>query len=116
MTPASSRYTQCGNLISRYKHGDLELSPGCNAEQSLEAAVTGVLNGIRETAAKVRGRASRRSPGLIVCALGQGRAECLGASDEQQDVLAVAESRTRLPRTLVRPHSACHCPLTPNPF
>jgi hypothetical protein len=34
--------------------GFLELQPGCNMEQSLEAQLTGVLNGIREQAGKVR--------------------------------------------------------------
>jgi hypothetical protein len=38
----------------QYRKGSLQLEPGCNLEQTLEANVTGVLNGIREAAGKVR--------------------------------------------------------------
>lgn len=33
--------------------GELQLQPGCNLEQTLEAEVTGVLNTIRETAGRI---------------------------------------------------------------
>ncbi|KFM26649.1 DNA-directed RNA polymerase III subunit rpc1 [Auxenochlorella protothecoides] len=46
-------YGQCDDFIAAYGRGKLALQPGCNAEESLEASVTGVLNNIREQAAKV---------------------------------------------------------------
>lgn len=44
-------YTQCQELIEHFQRGDLELAPGCDAITSLENAVTGELNSIREKAA-----------------------------------------------------------------
>ncbi|KAJ9527506.1 hypothetical protein QJQ45_025764, partial [Haematococcus lacustris] len=46
-------YSQCDGYIAAYKKGELELSPGCNQDQSLEANVMGVLNNIREQAGSV---------------------------------------------------------------
>ncbi|KDD75278.1 domain 1 of RNA polymerase Rpb1, partial [Helicosporidium sp. ATCC 50920] len=46
-------YAQCDSLLEQYARGSLPLQPGCDAEQSLEAGVTGVLNGIRDAAARV---------------------------------------------------------------
>ncbi|GIL99158.1 hypothetical protein Vretimale_4372 [Volvox reticuliferus] len=46
-------YADCRDFIAAYKKGELQLQPGCNAEQSLEANMTGVLNNIREVAGKV---------------------------------------------------------------
>ena len=45
----------CDEYIQQYARGKLELQPGCDAEQSLEAQLTGELNRIRENAANVRG-------------------------------------------------------------
>lgn len=41
---------RCAELIERAKKGKLELLPGCTLEQSLESSLTGVLNGLRESA------------------------------------------------------------------
>lgn len=49
----SEGYEKCDGYISQYRAGKLQLQPGCNLEQSLEAEVTGVLNNIREEAGKV---------------------------------------------------------------
>lgn len=46
-------YGQCDELIQSYSKGQLKLQPGCDAAQTLEAQITGVLNSIRETAASV---------------------------------------------------------------
>lgn len=46
-------YNKCGGFIQQHRKGIIELAPGCDADQSLESAVTGVLNNIREQAAKV---------------------------------------------------------------
>ncbi len=40
--------------IAQYRTGKLQLLPGCDEEQSLEHAVMGVLNRIRNTASDVR--------------------------------------------------------------
>lgn len=40
-------------FIKQFKEGTLQLQPGCDMEQTLEANVTGVLNNIREQAGKV---------------------------------------------------------------
>lgn len=37
-----------------YPQGELQLQPGCNMDQSLEASLTGVLNNIREVGAHAR--------------------------------------------------------------
>lgn len=46
-------YSACDQHIQAYKKGKLELQPGCNAAQTLESAVTGELNKIREAAGNV---------------------------------------------------------------
>ncbi|XP_028071827.1 DNA-directed RNA polymerase III subunit 1 isoform X2 [Camellia sinensis] len=46
-------YGKCDELIQSYNKGMLKLQPGCDAAQTLEAQITGVLNNIRETTAKV---------------------------------------------------------------
>ncbi|KAL6556323.1 hypothetical protein OROGR_005611 [Orobanche gracilis] len=48
-------YGQCTDYIESYKSGSLELLPGCNKAETLEAKITETLNNIRETAANVRG-------------------------------------------------------------
>ena len=47
-------YVKCDQLIQNYNKGMLKLQPGCDAAQTLEAQITGVLNNIREATAKVR--------------------------------------------------------------
>jgi len=46
-------YADAHAFIKQYNEGALQLQPGCNMEQTLEAQVTGVLNKIREQAGKV---------------------------------------------------------------
>ncbi|XP_059626701.1 DNA-directed RNA polymerase III subunit 1 isoform X2 [Cornus florida] len=46
-------YGKCDELIRNYNEGRLTLQPGCDAAQTLEAEITGVLNTIRETTANV---------------------------------------------------------------
>ncbi|PSR95151.1 DNA-directed RNA polymerase III subunit 1 like [Actinidia chinensis var. chinensis] len=46
-------YVKCDQLIQNYNKGMLKLQPGCDAAQTLEAQITGVLNNIREATAKV---------------------------------------------------------------
>ncbi|XP_073009025.1 DNA-directed RNA polymerase III subunit 1 isoform X1 [Typha latifolia] len=46
-------YRECHELISSYSKGELTLQPGCNAAQTLELKITGVLNQIRATAGNV---------------------------------------------------------------
>jgi hypothetical protein len=43
--------------IAQYKTGKLQLLAGCDEEQSLEHAVMGVLNRVRNTASDVRSQA-----------------------------------------------------------
>lgn len=51
--PPRCSYGKCGDFIQQHRKGVIQLAPGCDADQSLETAVTGVLNNIREAAAKV---------------------------------------------------------------
>ncbi|KAF9618721.1 hypothetical protein IFM89_002416 [Coptis chinensis] len=44
-------YEKCDNLIKDYNEGKLELPPGCDSAQALEAQITEVLSKIRETTA-----------------------------------------------------------------
>ncbi|KAI3468843.1 hypothetical protein Pfo_025506 [Paulownia fortunei] len=46
-------YGHCTDYIESYKSGSLELLPGCNKAETLEAKITGTLNNIRETTANV---------------------------------------------------------------
>ncbi|KAG8082497.1 hypothetical protein GUJ93_ZPchr0014g47527 [Zizania palustris] len=46
-------YKECHDLIASYSKGALTLQPGCNAAQTLELKITGVLNQIRATAGNV---------------------------------------------------------------
>lgn len=46
-------YDKVQDYIQQYAKGQLQLQPGCDMEESLETLVTGVLNNIREQAAKV---------------------------------------------------------------
>jgi len=44
---------KCDNFILDFNKGKLKLQPGCNAAQTLEAEITGVLNKIRDETGKV---------------------------------------------------------------
>ncbi|PWA85353.1 nuclear RNA polymerase C1 [Artemisia annua] len=44
---------KCENFILDFNKGKLKLQPGCNAAQTLEAEITGVLNKIRDETGKV---------------------------------------------------------------
>ncbi|XP_076916369.1 DNA-directed RNA polymerase III subunit 1-like [Bidens hawaiensis] len=44
---------KCENFIVDFNKGKLKLQPGCNAAQTLEAEITGVLNKIRDETGKV---------------------------------------------------------------
>jgi DNA-directed RNA polymerase III subunit RPC1 len=46
-------YADCDERIAAYKKGTLALQPGCDAEQTLEAEVLGILSTVRETAGNV---------------------------------------------------------------
>ena len=46
-------YDACDERIEAFKRGTLALQPGCNAEQTLEAEVLGILSTVRETAGNV---------------------------------------------------------------
>ena len=46
-------YSDCDDRITEFKKGTLTLQPGCNAEQTLEAEVLGILSTVRETAGNV---------------------------------------------------------------
>ena len=46
-------YDACDERIEAFKQGTLALQPGCNAEQTLEAEVLGILSTVRETAGNV---------------------------------------------------------------
>ena len=45
-----SGYAKCDERIASFEKGTLDLQPGCNAEQTLEAEVLGVLSAVREAA------------------------------------------------------------------
>ncbi|CAI9105246.1 OLC1v1004130C1 [Oldenlandia corymbosa var. corymbosa] len=57
-------YKDCDDLIQQFNKGHLELQPGHDAALTLEAKITGVLNDIREHAAKecMKGLQWRNSP------------------------------------------------------
>ena len=46
-------YKKCDNHIQAFNKGKLELLAGCDAAQTLETRITGVLNGLRDMAGKV---------------------------------------------------------------
>jgi DNA-directed RNA polymerase beta' subunit len=46
-------YSDCDARIAAYKKGTLALQPGCDAEQTLEAEVLGILSTVRETSGNV---------------------------------------------------------------
>ena len=46
-------YAECDALIAQHRTQALVLAAGCDADESLEAAMTQALNNIREKAAKV---------------------------------------------------------------
>ncbi|KAI6779475.1 uncharacterized protein J7T54_001891 [Emericellopsis cladophorae] len=43
-------YRQCDDLIERFKKNELEKAPGCNMEQTLENAISGILSKVRQQA------------------------------------------------------------------
>lgn len=49
----SENYEVCNVKIKEYNEGKLQLKPGCDAAQTLEAVITDILNRIREDAGKV---------------------------------------------------------------
>ena len=46
-------YAECERLIAQYREGQLQLLPGCTAEQTLESSILGVLSRVREVAGNV---------------------------------------------------------------
>ena len=46
-------YEKCDKLIERFHQGKLKLKAGCNAEQTLESELNGILSEIREKAGKL---------------------------------------------------------------
>jgi DNA-directed RNA polymerase III subunit RPC1 len=46
----SVAYKQCDDLIETFKQGKLEKAPGCNMEQTLENAISGILSKVRQQA------------------------------------------------------------------
>ncbi len=46
-------YAECERLIAQFKEGQLQLLPGCTAEQTLESSILGVLSRVREVAGNV---------------------------------------------------------------
>jgi DNA-directed RNA polymerase III subunit RPC1 len=46
----STAYTECDELIRRFKGGELEKATGCNMEETLENAISGILNRVRQQA------------------------------------------------------------------
>lgn len=43
-------YAECEKVISKYSRGELEKSPGCNEEQTMETLVSGILSKVRQQA------------------------------------------------------------------
>ena len=43
-------YADCDDVIQKFKDGELEKSPGCNEEQTMENTISGILNRIRQQA------------------------------------------------------------------
>lgn len=52
-------YADVAQKIALYNKGQLQLAPGCNLEQTLEAEITGILNNIREIAGERGARATQ---------------------------------------------------------
>jgi DNA-directed RNA polymerase III subunit RPC1 len=48
----SGEFKKCTELVELYKKGELELKTGCDAEQTLESEMSGILNAIRQAAGK----------------------------------------------------------------
>lgn len=46
-------YAECERLIFQFKEGQLQLLPGCTAEQTLESSILGLLSRVREVAGNV---------------------------------------------------------------
>ena len=46
-------YTRCNENIQRFKDGTLPLQAGCNAEQSLESVLNGILGKLRDSVGKM---------------------------------------------------------------
>lgn len=46
----SVAYKQCDDLIETFKQGKLDKAPGCNMEQTLENAISGILSKVRQQA------------------------------------------------------------------
>eukprot|EP01103_Thecamoeba_quadrilineata_P014630 TRINITY_DN43_c1_g1_i1.p1 TRINITY_DN43_c1_g1~~TRINITY_DN43_c1_g1_i1.p1 ORF type:complete len:1495 (-),score=281.45 TRINITY_DN43_c1_g1_i1:137-4342(-) len=46
-------YIKCDSLINDYNQGKLQPQPGCTAEQTLEATLTGTLSNLRDEAGKI---------------------------------------------------------------
>ncbi|GFP90332.1 DNA-directed RNA polymerase iii subunit rpc1 [Phtheirospermum japonicum] len=64
-------YAQCTGYIESYKSGSLELLPGCNIAETLEAKITGTLNNIRETTANCGSKGSPINICQMIACVGQ---------------------------------------------
>lgn len=47
-----TEFKKCDELIAKYHKGELDLKTGCDAEQTLESEMSGILNNIRQSAGK----------------------------------------------------------------
>lgn len=71
MKKVNEGYTDCEILIAQYKSGQLQLLPGCTAEQTLENRILGVLSGVREHVGKeCLGHLPRHNSPLIMALCG----------------------------------------------
>ncbi|KAK3350192.1 hypothetical protein B0T25DRAFT_261974 [Lasiosphaeria hispida] len=50
MALVSDAYAECDKLIEKYKEGKLEKAAGCNVEETLENAISGILSKVRQNA------------------------------------------------------------------
>ncbi|KAL0220277.1 hypothetical protein RCL1_000131 [Eukaryota sp. TZLM3-RCL] len=62
-------YNKSNDLIAKYQAGELVPQPGCNAEQTLEAQINGLLSQIREDAGKVCLRELHRTNSPLIMAV-----------------------------------------------
>ena len=61
-------YKDCDEYIDQYERNELVLKPGCNADETLEAYLNGVLSKLREEAGKILMHSLPRSNSPLIMA------------------------------------------------
>ena len=108
----SRGYSNCDNFIQLFNENKLQLSPGCTAEQTLEAKMTGELSKIRDDAGQICLSELDRYNSPLIMAICGSKGSKINISQMVACVGQQVVNGTRIPDGFVHrtlPHFAVNC-------